>query len=139
MPSWTPSKPYSQLAAVPGRSWGARLRPRWPNLRQRSANYPPGSSLGPPETRTNPKRSRASYSADDAGRWMPSPQSRIGSGLQRLTQSLFQLPAIRSADSRPRTVLQDHFKFAMGNRLQMQDAFDIDDRRAMDADKTNRI
>ena len=65
------------------------------------------------------------------------PTSR--SGLQRLPQSLFQLPAIGSADSRPRTVFQDHFKFAMGDRLQAQDAFDIDDSRTMDADKTKRI
>src|SRR6266700_8345680 len=68
---------------------------------------------------------------------LPSPASR--SGLQRLTQSLFQLPAIGSADSRSRTVFQDHFKFAMGDRLQVQDAFDIDDSRTMDADKTNGI
>src|SRR5215475_3569473 len=61
------------------------------------------------------------------------------SGLERLTQSLFQLPAIGSADSRSRTVFQDHFKFAVGDRLQSKDAFDIDDCRTMDADKTNRI
>src|SRR5262249_21069762 len=67
----------------------------------------------------------------------PSPASRIG--LQRLTQSLFQLPAIGSADSRSRTVFQDHFKFAMADRLQAKDAFDIDDSRRMDADKTNGI
>src|SRR5262249_58585875 len=59
--------------------------------------------------------------------------------LQRLTQSLFQLPAIGSADSRSRTVFQDRFKFAMRDRLQVQDAFDIDDSRTMDADKTNGI
>jgi len=40
------------------------------------------------------------------------------SGLQRLAQSLFQLPAIGSADSRSRPVLQDRFKFSMGDRLQ---------------------
>src|SRR6476469_8983267 len=68
---------------------------------------------------------------------LPSPALR--SGLQRLTQSLFQFPAIGSADSRSRTVFQDHFKFAMGDRLQVQDAFDIDDSRTMDADKTDRI
>src|SRR3954463_451948 len=61
------------------------------------------------------------------------------SRLERLTQSLFQLTAIGSADSRSRTVFQDHFKFAMGDRLQVQDAFDIDDSRTMDADKTNGI
>src|SRR5215467_945181 len=60
-------------------------------------------------------------------------------GLQRLTQSLFQLPAIGSADSGSRTVFQDHFKFAMGDRLQAQDAFYIDDSRTMDAHKTNGI
>src|SRR4051812_39547446 len=59
--------------------------------------------------------------------------------LQRLTQSLFQLPAIGSADSRSRTVFQNHLKFAMGDRLQVQDAFDVNDSRTMDADKTNRI
>src|SRR6266567_7114600 len=68
---------------------------------------------------------------------LPSPPSR--SGLQRLTQSLFQLAAIGSADSRSRTVFQDHFKFAMGDGLQAQNAFDIDDSRTMDADKTNGI
>src|SRR5262249_60290080 len=68
---------------------------------------------------------------------VPSPASR--SGLQRLTQSLFQLAAIGSADSRSRTVFQDRFKFAMGDRLQAQDAFDIDDSRTMDADKVNGI
>src|SRR5215831_12763703 len=67
----------------------------------------------------------------------PSPASR--SGLQRLTQSLFQLLAVGSADSRSRTVFQDHFKFAMGDRLQAQDAFDIDDSRTMDTHKTNGI
>ena len=35
--------------------------------------------------------------------------------------------------------VQDHFKFAMGDRLQAQDAFDIDDSRTMDAHKTNGI
>src|SRR5262249_31513972 len=59
--------------------------------------------------------------------------------LQRLTQSLLQLPAIGSADSRSRTVFQDHCKFAMGDRLQAQDAFDIDDSRTMDADKAKGI
>src|ERR1700687_4963497 len=68
---------------------------------------------------------------------LPSAASR--SGLQRLTQSFFQLRAIGSADSRSRTVFQDHFKFAMGDRLQAQNAFDIDDSRTMDADKTNGI
>ena|SRR6516164_3543204 len=66
-------------------------------------------------------------------------QSGTRSGLQRLTQSLFQLLAIGSADFRSRTVFQDHFKFAMGDRLQAQDAFDIDDSRTMDAHKTNGI
>src|ERR1700722_8342982 len=61
------------------------------------------------------------------------------SGLERLPQSLFKLRAIGSADSRSRTVFQDHVKFAMGDRLEAQDAFDIDDGRAMDADKANRI
>ena len=50
------------------------------------------------------------------------PASR--SGLERLPQSLFQLRAIGSADSRSRTVFQDHFKFAMGDRLPVLDAFD---------------
>src|SRR5882724_5839886 len=68
---------------------------------------------------------------------LPSPASR--SGLQRLTQSLFQQPAIGSTDFRSRTVFQDHFKFAMGDRLQVQDTFDIDDSRTMDPDKTNGI
>src|SRR5439155_15991580 len=59
--------------------------------------------------------------------------------LQRLTQSLFQLPAIGSTDSRPRPVFQDYFKLAMGNWLQAHDAFNIDDCRTMDPHKTNRV
>ena len=70
---------------------------------------------------------------------MFAPSPAPWSGLQRLTQSLFQLRAIGSADSRSRTVFQDHLKFAMGDRLQVQDAFDIDDSLAMNADKTDRI
>src|SRR5215469_15760363 len=66
-------------------------------------------------------------------------RSRTRSGLQRLTQSLFQLPAIGSADSRSRTVFQDHFEFAMGDRLEAQNAFDIDDSGTMDANKTDGI
>ena len=59
--------------------------------------------------------------------------------LQRLPQSLFQLRAIGSADFRSRTVFQDHFEFAMRDWLEAQDAFDIDNSRAMDADKTNWV
>src|SRR5579872_6162667 len=59
--------------------------------------------------------------------------------LERLPQSLFKLPAIGSADSRSRAVFQDHFEFAMRDWLQVQDAFDVDDRRTMDAHKANRI
>src|SRR5215472_5617930 len=70
-----------------------------------------------------------------AGQEIPDPYGL----LQRLAQSLFQLPAIGSADSRPRTVFQNHLIFAMGDRLQAQDAFDIDDSRPMDADKSNGI
>src|SRR5215469_7576620 len=68
---------------------------------------------------------------------VPGPVSR--SKLQRLTQSLFQLRAIGSADSRPRTVFEDHFEFAVGDWFQAQDAFDVDDCRTMDADKTYGI
>ena len=68
-----------------------------------------------------------------------SAQSGTGNGLQRLTQSLFELATIGSADSRSRTVLQDHFKLAMRDRLQPQDALDIDNSRTMDADKPNGI
>src|SRR5215469_13441868 len=80
---------------------------------------------------------RSTITSQQTTLYSPVPQSR--SGLQRLPQSLFQLPAIGSADSRSRTVFQDHFKFAMGDRLQAQDAFDIDNSRTMDADKTNGI
>src|SRR5215472_9011348 len=61
------------------------------------------------------------------------------SGTTAIDPISFQLVAIGSADFRSRTVFQDHFKFAMGDWLQAQDAFDIDDSRTMDADKTNGI
>lgn len=68
-----------------------------------------------------------------------SPGSHTACRLQRLPQSLFQLSAIGSADFRSRAVFQDDFKFAMRDRLQMQDAFDVHDRRTMDADETSGI
>jgi hypothetical protein len=42
------------------------------------------------------------------------------SELELLPQSLFKLRAIGSANSRYRTVFQDHVKFAMGDRLEAQ-------------------
>src|SRR6266481_5284540 len=87
--------------------------------------------------------SRQSFSAalQVALRVADQPSTMLGprSGLQRLTQSLFQVPAIGAADSRSRTVFQDHFKFAMGDGLQAQNAFDIDNSRTRDADKTDGI
>ena len=59
--------------------------------------------------------------------------------LKRLPEPLLQLHPISAADARARSILQNHFKLAMGQRFEMQDAFDVDYRGAMDSNKAHGV
>src|SRR5579864_1032717 len=59
--------------------------------------------------------------------------------LQRLAQALFQLGAIGSADSKPRSVLQHHLELAVRNWFKVQNALDIDDCRSVNPHESHGI
>ena len=59
--------------------------------------------------------------------------------LQRLAQSLLELGPISPADARSRAVFQYNFELAVRDRLELNDAVDVDDSGSMDANEVNGV
>src|SRR5688500_1698000 len=100
-----------------------------------AARVQPGSRLAGRAVRSLYQNSRPAACAAAQGTYGEAGRA----GLQRLTEPGFEQGAKGAADPGPSTALQHHLELAVGQRLELHDALQVDDGRPVDADEAPRI